>query len=149
MSAGVLDVSVNADTLPDAPVALLERAVLVTLREEGIEEADISVTLLADGDMLRLNERWLGRGDATDVLAFSLGGEGATVGDVYVGHEQAARQAVELGVDPEEELVRLAIHGTLHVLGHDHPEGPEREGSPMFRRQEALVRTVLGGGRAG
>ena len=67
------------------------------------------------------------------------------VGDVYVGIEQAGRQAAEHGVPLDEELVRLAVHGTPHVVGHDHPEGPERLESPMFVLQERLVRDVMEG----
>jgi ssRNA-specific RNase YbeY (16S rRNA maturation enzyme) len=49
-------------------------------------------------------------------------------------------------VSLEEEWVRLVVHGTLHVLGMDHPDDPEeRDSSPMYRRQEALVREVMGG----
>ena len=43
-----------------------------------------------------------------------------------------------------EELARLVVHGTLHVLGHDHPEDDSRLRSPMWRRQERLLRRVLG-----
>ena len=65
------------------------------------------------------------------------------MGDVYLGVEQAARQAAEEGVPLAEELVRLAVHGTLHVLGHDHPEGEERLHSPMFVLQEEIVSALL------
>lgn len=65
------------------------------------------------------------------------------LGDVYIGVEQAERQAESAAVPRDEELVRLAIHGTLHVLGHDHPEGEGRETSPLFRRQEALVQALM------
>jgi probable rRNA maturation factor len=64
--------------------------------------------------------------------------------------EQAERQAREHGVSFEEELVRLCIHGTLHVLGYDHGAQEEEEGtaeSAMFRKQEALVREVMAGAR--
>jgi ssRNA-specific RNase YbeY (16S rRNA maturation enzyme) len=40
-------------------------------------------------------------------------------------------------------LLRLVVHGTLHVLGWDHPDGPERERAPMWRRQERLLAQVL------
>jgi probable rRNA maturation factor len=112
-----------------------------------VESAEISVSLLDDGAMAELNRRWLGRPGSTDVLAFSLAGEGdPPLGDIYVGRERAARQAGEHGVPVAEELVRLVVHGTLHVLGHDHPEGPERLESEMFRLQEALVRELVPSG---
>ena len=44
---------------------------------------------------------------------------------------------------------RLSVHGTLHVLGHDHPEGSERADSPMFGLQERLVRAIMIGGSEG
>lgn len=129
---------------PEAPRELLVQAVRATLRSESVAEAEVSVTLLDDAGMRDLNRRYLARDTATDVLAFSLAEEGEMpLGDVYVGHEQARRQAREHGVSPAEELVRLVVHGTLHVLGHDHPEGPERSESPMYRAQEALVRAVV------
>ena len=128
----------------EVPTALLARAVEATLRSEEIAEAEVSVTLLADGEMAELNRTYLDREGTTDVISFTLSGDGEPpLGDIYVGEEQARRQAAELGVPPAEELVRLVVHGTLHLLGHDHPEGPERMDSPMFRRQEALVRTVV------
>lgn len=142
---GPYRIHVNAPDAPAVAVDLLERAVAETLRGEGVDRAEVSLTLLDDEAMAGLNHRWLGRSGTTDVLSFSLGEEDEPpLGDVYLGREQAVRQAHEHGRPLEEELVRLAVHGTLHVLGHDHPEGPERGRSPMFRRQEELVRAVLG-----
>ena len=65
------------------------------------------------------------------------------LGDVYVGYEQAAIQAAEAGVSVEEELARLSIHGTLHVLGYDHPDTEARFSSKMFILQESLVQKLL------
>lgn len=143
-TAGV-EVRVSLGAFRGVTVGLLEDAVRAALTEEGVERAEISLTLLGDDGIRHLNRRYLGRDRPTDVLAFSLGGDGAPIGDVYVGVAQARRQARELGVPAKEELVRLAVHGTLHVLGHDHPEGPERADSPMFALQERLVASVLGG----
>ncbi len=137
------DVTVNTGAFTDAPSGLLERAVLATLRDAGVSAAEISLTLLDDEGIRNLNARYLGKDRPTDVIAFSLGDGGQTLGDVYIGYVQAGRQARELGLELREELVRLAIHGTLHVLGHDHPQGDERESSPMFARQESLVRAIV------
>lgn len=144
-----IDVEVVAPLEPAPDAERLERAVRHVLLAEGVEEAEISVALLDDGDIARLNEQYLGHTGATDVISFPLhaGGE-APLGDVYVGAEQAARQAAELGVPLDEELLRLVIHGTLHVLGYDHPDSDEeRAGSPMYRRQEALLAEVIAAGR--
>lgn len=76
------------------------------------------------------------------------GGEAARrlVGDVYICPEAARRAAADPdGPDLDEELVRLVVHGTLHVLGHDHPEGEGRWESPMYRLQESLVERAMAG----
>jgi probable rRNA maturation factor len=127
--------------------AAVERAVRETLRAEGHDAGEVSVAFLSDAEITALNREYLDHDRPTDVISFALHGEGEPVlGDVYVGVDQALRQAEELGVEPREELLRLAVHGTLHVVGHDHPEGEERAGSEMFRRQEEILRSLLDAG---
>jgi probable rRNA maturation factor len=119
----------------------LEAVVRYVLSEEAVAGAELSVTLVGDAEIAGLNAEYLEHEGPTDVISFPLQGPGdVLVGDIYIGAEQAARQAEELGVSVEEELLRLAVHGTLHVLGHDHPESAEREQAPMYRRQEELLR---------
>ena len=134
----------NAPEGMEIPIELLRAAVERTLLGEGCDRAEVSLTLLDDPAIRAMNRDYLQRDRVTDVIAFQLDPEdGAVLGDVYVGWDQARRQAAEEGVSEMEELVRLAVHGTLHVLGWDHPEGPERTMSPQFARQEELVRAVL------
>lgn len=144
-----LTVHVNAPGRGEVPRALVERAVQTVLREEEVRVAEISVTFLDDEGIREMNARYLERDRVTDVIAFALHEQGeAPLGDVYVGAEQGARQATDAGVGLEEELVRLAVHGVLHVLGYDHPEDAgAREASDHFRRQEEIVRRVTGGDR--
>lgn len=128
-----------------APAAHIEAGVRAALDEVGDRPAEVSVTLVDEPAIRGLNREYLREEGPTDVISFSLGEEGGDVlGDVYVCYPQAERQALEAGVPVTEELVRLAVHGTLHVLGHDHPEGPERWESEMYRIQEEIVRAVLG-----
>jgi probable rRNA maturation factor len=97
--------------------------------------------------MRRLNRRATGRRGLTDVIAFALPQpDGSLVGDVYICPDAAwsGNGQREAG-NVTEELVRLAVHGTLHVLGYDHPDGPGRTRSAMWRRQERYVRRLLGG----
>jgi probable rRNA maturation factor len=121
---------------------------------EGAARATVELTLLDAAAMRRLHRRALGRRALTDVLAFTLPQPDGTLrGDVYICPEAAARWVRaqggrgRLGPGPElveRELVRLAVHGTLHVLGYDHPEGPGRTASAMWRRQERYVRRLAG-----
>jgi probable rRNA maturation factor len=134
-----------------APVAAerVEAAVRHVLRAEGVEEAEISVALLDDGAIASMNQEYLEHEGPTDVITFAMHeGDEPPLGDIYVGVEQAARQAAEWSATPAEEVLRLAVHGTLHVLGYEHPEGAERVESEMFIRQEELLRSFLAGGGA-
>lgn len=124
---------------------LLRRAARAVLDAEHSAELELSLTLLDDAAMRELNSDWLGHDRPTDVIAFALGeGEAEPLGDVYIGVERAIEQAAEAGVPVREELVRLAVHGTLHVLGYDHDEGAARQQGEMWRRQEELVKRILG-----
>jgi len=106
-------------------------------------EASLSLTFLGRESMRRLNKKYKGHDRPTDVLAFTLPGpDGTVVGDVYLCRHVAQRNARTHGVPLREELVRLIVHGTLHVLGYDHPEEKSRTDSEMWRRQEAYVREL-------
>ena len=141
-----LDVDVAADQVRTpvsrARVAELARA---TLRAEGVRHALVSITFVTRRRIATLNEQHLGHRGATDIISFGFTrttGDSPVIGDVYVAPEIARENARERGVGVREEIVRLVVHGILHVLGHDHPSGEDREGSPMWRRQERLVRRL-------
>ena len=96
--------------------------------------------------MRALKRRTLVRDRATDVIAYRQLHAGAVAGDVYICPAVARTAARALRIPEREELIRLVIHGTLHVLGLEHPDGSERTRSPMWRRQERYVRALLRGG---
>ena len=116
---------------------------------EGARGARVEIALLDADAMRRLNRRATGRRGLTDVIAYALPVTGGgLVGDVYICREAATgwlAEAAPARIPLFEELVRLTVHGTLHVLGYDHPEGPARTRSAMWRRQETYVRRLLGG----
>ena len=103
--------------------------------ERAPARSHIDITLLSAVGMRRLNRRATGRRGVTDVIAYALPQpDGSLLGDVYICPAVAGSR---------EELVRLAVHGTLHVLGYDHPEGAGRTRSRMWRLQERYVRRLV------
>ena len=143
-----VDVSAEGVRVPlaRARVAELVRGVL---RAEKVRDAMISVAFLDDRAMARLNREHLGHRGSTDVISFGMSAPGGPViGDVYVAPAVVRANARANRRPVREELARVVVHGTLHVLGHDHPEGEERLASPMWERQERLLARLAGGARA-
>lgn len=102
--------------------------------------ADVTITFLSAEAMRRLNAEYLDHDWPTDVLSFPLEQPGGRIaGDIYICRAVAARQAREHQVPLRDEVLRLIIHATLHVLGWDHPPGPDRTASLMWQRQEAYL----------
>jgi len=121
---------------------------------EGARDVRVELTLLEAPAMQRLNRRATGRRGLTDVVAFALPQpDGSIVGDVYLCPAVAEDWLGTTGNgkpttdDLRLELIRLMVHGTLHVVGYDHPEGRGRMRSTMWRRQERYVRRLTAGGR--
>jgi probable rRNA maturation factor len=123
---------------------LLKAGCRAVLDAQGIPEAEISLTVMNDQSIQELNKEYFQKDWPTDVIAFALQGPDEPIlGDIYLGYEQARHQASELQIPLDEELLRLAVHGTLHLLGYQHPGGDERFESEMFRIQEEFVRDLL------
>lgn len=144
-----VDVTVQSGRIPLSR-SRAARIASVVLRAEHVRDADLSITFVSNRSIATLNRRHLGHRGPTDVISFELGGEapegGApTVGDIYIAPDVARANARALGIPVTEELARLVVHGTLHVLGHTHPEGSreDRAASPMWKRQERLLHRAL------
>jgi probable rRNA maturation factor len=106
--------------------------------------AGVVVAFVSDRAMRGLNRRWRGKRGTTDVLSFPAGldefekSEGAMLGDVVISVEQAARQALEHGLEFEEEVSQLILHGVLDLCGYDH----ETDDGEMNRLEQRLRRRL-------
>ncbi|HEX7978321.1 MAG TPA: rRNA maturation RNase YbeY [Gemmatimonadaceae bacterium] len=115
------------------------------LRAERVRDATVSVAFVTDRRIAALNREHLGHSGPTDVISFAfapVGTAGEIVGDVYISPSVARKNAQAHGRGMREELLRLVVHGVLHVVGHDHPEDESRYHSRMWKRQEALLRAL-------
>ena len=116
----------------------------------------VGLSLVGDAEIAELNRDWRGKAGPTDVLAFAAqddgledappiplpafddeAGEVLELGDIVISVETAARQAPEHDHSLAEELLFLATHGLLHLLGWDHPDEPSL--AAMLARQEQLL----------
>lgn len=120
--------------------ARVREACTVVLVSQKVTHALVSITLLTPRRMAALNRKHLGHEGATDVITFGFRDpHGAVIGDVYICPALAAVNAKHFGVALREELLRLTVHATLHVLGYEHPEGEARITSRMWKLQERLL----------
>jgi probable rRNA maturation factor len=121
-------------------------AAVAALKAEAVKDAMLSITFVGRATISAMNRRYLGHRGPTDVISFGLdriGKRGAVVGDIYICAEVARENARRQGIPAGEEMLRLVIHGTLHVLGRDHPTGSTRTASPMWRKQERILARVV------
>lgn len=136
---------------------LLESALTETTEAAlGAQDVEVELTLCGDEEMTHLNFDHMGERGPTDVLAFPLHEwwvdmghshladedagmlpGGLLLGDVVIDVDQAVRQAVDGGWSAAQEIALLAVHGALHLVGHDHVE-PEDEDA-----MRAIERHVL------
>jgi probable rRNA maturation factor len=122
--------------------ARAQKVVESVLRAEKVRGALVSVTFVSERAIATMNAKHLKHRGPTDVISFGFDRptrKDPVIGDVYIAPRIAANNAKARRQPVREEIVRLLVHGTLHVLGYDHPEDDGREHSAMWRRQEQLV----------
>lgn len=116
---------------------IIYKVVSFVLREEEIEEAEISVALVEKDEILKLNEEYRKVASATDVLSFLYDLTPMISGEIIICPEYVKEQAKEFKVSFEKEFIMLLIHGTLHLLGYDHEISSE-EAELMWKRQKEI-----------
>jgi probable rRNA maturation factor len=125
--------------------ARLAQLATQVLSAVGESESELSVALVGDQRMRRLNHVYRHKDRSTDVLAFAMrecnSPKTALLGDVVISVPTAQRQASEAGRSLDEELAVLLIHGVLHLCGYDH-ERSEQEAARMQRRERAILKSV-------
>jgi len=82
------------------------------------KKASVSIVFTDDRFIKNMNKRYLRHNRTTDVISFPLQDGSELDGEVYVNLDQAKRQARDYGVTFRNEVKRLLIHGTLHLLGY-------------------------------
>jgi rRNA maturation RNase YbeY len=115
------------------------RAIRSVLKYESVRSFQVSVVFVGSRFIRRINRRYLQHDYVTDVIAFPLGeGRGNPLeGEIYVNLDRGRSQAREYKVPFADEIRRLLIHGTLHLLGYT--DSMSREKAQMTQRENLLL----------
>ena len=128
--------------VPSRKLMTIARAILDLT---GQEKAELSLALIGNTEMRRLNARYRSKDYSTDVLSFpaekNLPVETPLIGDVIISVEKAAEQAKARRRTLDEEMVTLLIHGIVHLLGYDH-ERSAKDARVMGRLEKKIHRQL-------
>ena len=133
----------------DAPVGVAELVALAERVMDGEELADkteVTILVTTDDEVRKMNHRFLGIDEPTDVLSFPdepdgfiEGGDMAPyLGDIAIALPTAIRQAQEIGHSLSAEIEHLLVHGLLHLCGYDHVNSGEEEAAMRAREEKYL-----------
>ncbi|MDO9465636.1 MAG: rRNA maturation RNase YbeY [bacterium] len=128
--------------------SLIRKAILHTLKSERCpKDTHVSVAIAADSKIKQLNKTYRGKCSITDILAFPMQEKEfpqickGILGEIVISAESAEVQAKNMNIPFDEEMIRLSIHGTLHLLSYT--DTSIRNAKKMTTRQEQLVRELI------
>lgn len=112
------------------------------------DDTELSVSIVGDQAIRRINREYLAKDRPTNVISFSLQeGDGMVVnshalGDVIISADTARREAEDAGLEPFERTSFLLLHGILHLCGYDHERSGEQEALRMEKKEAELFESL-------
>ena len=130
-------------------LCLIKETAGLILQVLGKEKEALSLLLVNDRAIQKLNQQFRKINQPTDVLSFPMGSspvhrEVKILGDIVISLETAERQAKSLGHSLEREVIFLMIHGVLHLSGWDHERSPQ-EAKKMYQKQREIIKQLGAG----
>ena len=105
---------------------LLKKLISEIIREEGYKCELIEYIFTDDELILQLNKEFLEHDYYTDVITFDYSVENVINGEIYISLETVKENSVNYNVSLKEELIRVIIHGVLHLVGYNDSTGEEK-----------------------
>ncbi|MBK9246753.1 MAG: rRNA maturation RNase YbeY [Ignavibacteria bacterium] len=115
----------NESGLARLPKKLITSIVSTVCSEEKITVADIRIILVTDEEIHRINKQYLQHDYPTDVITFQIEAK-PLEGEIYISADTALLQAKEYNVTISNEILRLSVHGILHLAGYDDDTSEKR-----------------------
>lgn len=108
------------------------------IASEKKKEGNISVIFTGKHDLLKMNNSFLSHNFHTDIITFNYNQETLISGDLFIGIEQVAENAIEFKTTTKLELLRVIVHGVFHLIGYN--DSTDKEKAEMRKREDkALV----------
>jgi probable rRNA maturation factor len=143
-----IDVAIDSELWKRQPEAedVIRRAIIEATHASNARPGEIAVVLTDDAAIRALNKRWRGFDKATNVLSFPAqaapgSSEPPHLGDIVIAFETTAAEAERDKKPFAHHLAHLAVHGYLHLLGHDHESDHEAD---AMERLETDILARLG-----
>lgn len=109
-------------------------------RNEKWKVGDVNIILVTDEQLLKINRTYLNHNFYTDIITFNYNQEDVISGDLYISIERVIENAKERRISVENELLRVMIHGVLHLMGYDDKKKTEQE---IMRGKEDLYLQII------
>ncbi|MDE7159611.1 MAG: rRNA maturation RNase YbeY [Muribaculaceae bacterium] len=113
--------------MPRFDNARISRWILEVAARHDRKVRDVCYRFIGDEDMLEANRRFVGHDYYTDIITFDYSRGDKIGGDIFISVDTVATNADKFGVSFERELLRVIIHGILHLCGIDDKGPGERE----------------------
>lgn len=97
------------------------------LRKENREEGTLNIIFTDNNEILSLNSRYLKHDYYTDVIAFPYSESGTVDGDIFISLDKVYENSIDYNTGFTNELVRVIVHGILHLTGYSDKTVPERQ----------------------
>ena len=114
--------------------------VLRVVKSKGYKLGNLVYAFFNDEDLKDLNIRFLNHDYYTDVISFDETADQVVSGNIAISVDRVKENATQIGVDFEEELHRVMIHGVLHFIGFNDKTSSEKK---EIREQEALALSMF------
>jgi probable rRNA maturation factor len=119
-----------------------EKIIKIIFQKEQKKVRALSITFVKEKEIEKLNTRYRKKRKGTDVLSFRLSLPGKPLlGQIVICPKIVRDNAKKLKTSFKEELLRVLIHGVLHLLGYDH-EKSQKEAKKMEEKQEFYLNLI-------
>ena len=119
----------------------MNRWIQDTIKNEGKSLRQLEILITSDTYLLEINRRYLEHNYLTDVITFGEKRKGFITGEIYISQDRVYENAGRLGVDPDQEMYRVIVHGVLHTLGYSDLDSINR--AVMRGKEDFYLKRLL------